>query len=128
MKKITQEWIAKAEEDYLVANRELKANPPALDAVCFHAQQCIEKYMKAILQENEVEFEKIHDLDVLLQQCGSFIPELEEYRDDLIRLTAYSVDIRYPGFRVSEEEAEECVGSMENIQQVIRSHFKTNPY
>ena len=49
MKKITQEWIAKAEEDYLVATRELKADPPALDAVCFHAQQCIEKYMKAYI-------------------------------------------------------------------------------
>ena len=60
MKKITQEWIAKAEEDYLVATRELGAKPPALDAVCFHAQQCIEKYMKAILQENDIAFEKIH--------------------------------------------------------------------
>ena len=124
MKKITQEWIAKAEEDYLVATRELEANPPALDAVCFHAQQCIEKYMKAILQEKEIEFEKIHDLDVLLQQCGSFIPELRDYRDDLIRLSAYAVDIRYPGFRVSEEEAKECVDSMEKIQQIIKSDFK----
>ena len=124
MKKITQEWIAKAEEDYLVATRELKADPPALDAVCFHAQQCIEKYMKAILQEKEIEFEKIHDLDVLLQQCGSFIPELRDYRDDLIRLSAYAVDIRYPGFRVSEEEAKECVDSMEKIQQIIKSDFK----
>lgn len=124
MTKITQEWISKAEEDYLVATRELKANPPALDAVCFHAQQCVEKYMKAILQENEIEFEKIHDLDVLLQRCGGFIPELEGYRDDLIRLSAYAVDIRYPGFKVSEEEAKECVESMEKIQQVIRKHFK----
>lgn len=48
--------------------------------LCFHSQQCIEKYMKAILQENEVEFEKIHDLDVLLQQSKDFIPELESYR------------------------------------------------
>ena len=100
MKKLTREWISKAEEDYLVATRELKAKPPALDAVCFHAQQCVEKYMKAILQENEIDFEKIHDLDVLLQRCQQFIPELEEYRDDLIKLSAYAVDIRYPGFRV----------------------------
>jgi HEPN domain-containing protein len=124
VKKITQEWISKAEEDCLVATRELQAKPPALDAVCFHAQQCVEKYMKAILQENEIEFEKIHDLDVLLQRCQKFIPELEEYRDDLIKLSAYAVDIRYPGFRVSDEEAKECVDSMEKIQQVIRTRFK----
>jgi HEPN domain-containing protein len=124
VKKITQEWIAKAEEDYLVATRELAAKPPALDAVCFHAQQCIEKYMKAILQEKDIAFEKIHDLDVLLQMVRSFIPALEEYRDDLIKLSAYAVDIRYPGFRLSAEEAGECVESMEKIQQVIRNHFK----
>jgi HEPN domain-containing protein len=123
VKKITQEWIAKAEEDYLVATRELEATPPALDAVCFHAQQCIEKYMKAILQENDIAFEKIHDLDILLQMVRSFIPALEDCRDDLIKLSAYAVDVRYPGFKISEEEARECVDSMEKIQQVIRDHF-----
>jgi len=124
VKKITQEWIAKAEEDYLVATRELEAKPPALDAVCFHAQQCIEKYMKAILQENDIAFEKIHDLDVLLQKCGGFIPALEGYRDDLIKLSAYAVDVRYPGFKVSDEEAKECVESMEKIRRVVKNHFK----
>jgi len=89
MKEITGEWIAKAEKDYLVAMRELKANPPAGEAVCFHAQQCIEKYMKAILQENEIEFEKTHDLDVLHGQCENFIPELENLRDGLVKLSTY---------------------------------------
>jgi HEPN domain-containing protein len=124
VKKITLEWIAKAEEDYLVATRELKAKPPALDAVCYHAQQCIEKYMKAILQENEIDFEKIHDLDILLQKCGGFTPELEASRDDLIKLSAYAVDVRYPGFEVSEVEAKECITSMEKIRLVIKSHLK----
>jgi len=38
MKKITEEWILKAEKDYLVAVRELKAEPPVTEAVCFHAR------------------------------------------------------------------------------------------
>jgi HEPN domain-containing protein len=124
VKKITEEWISKAEEDYLVAIRELRADPPALNAVCFHAQQCIEKYIKAILQENDIEFEKIHDLDILLQKSRSFISALGDYRDDLIKLSAYAVDVRYPGFEVSVAEAQECVASMEKIRQVMRSHFK----
>lgn len=123
MKKITEEWIKKAEEDCLVANRELRAEPPASEAVCFHAQQCIEKYMKAILQENEVEFEKIHDLDVLLGQCIDFLPGLEDFRDELIKLSTYAVDVRYPGFDVSKEEAAECVKIMEKISKVIRNYF-----
>jgi len=123
MKKITEEWIAKAEKDYLVAIRELKADPPVTEAVCFHAQQCIEKYLKAILQENEVEFEKVHDLDILLNQCVGFTPELERFRDELVKLSTYAVDVRYPGFDVSKEEADECVEIMEKLRKVIRDYF-----
>jgi HEPN domain-containing protein len=48
------EWISKAEGDFLTAGRELRARKsPNYDAVCFHAQQCAEKYLKAVLQENE---------------------------------------------------------------------------
>ncbi len=124
MKKITEEWIVKAEKDYLVATRELKAEPLAEEAVCFHAQQCIEKYMKAILQENEVEFEKIHDLNVLLGQCVDFLPELENFRDEIVKLSTYAVDVRYPGSDVSEEEVGECAEIMEKTRKVIRSYFK----
>lgn len=124
MKKITEEWIAKAEKDYLVAIRELNAEPLVAEAVCFHAQQCIEKYMKAILQENEIEFEKIHDLEVLRRQCVAFLRELENLGEELIKLSIYAVDIRYPGFDVSEEEAKECVEIMEKTRKVLRSYFK----
>lgn len=40
MRDITKEWIDKAEQDFLVAEREHKEKPPAYDAVCFHCQQC----------------------------------------------------------------------------------------
>lgn len=126
MKKITEEWITKAEKDYLVAKREFEADPPVLEAVCFHSQQCIEKYMKAILQENDVEFEKVHDLDVLLEQCKCFIPELEDFKKRLTDLSIYAVDIRYPGIDLSKEEASECVAIMGKLRHVIRSYFGLN--
>ena len=63
MKPATSEWVAKAEGDYLTAGRELRARKsPNYDAVCFHAQQCAEKYLKAVLQENERNIPKIHNL------------------------------------------------------------------
>jgi HEPN domain-containing protein len=50
MKPLTEEWIAKAEGDFTTAQRELRARKsPNFDAACFHTQQCIEKYLKAIL-------------------------------------------------------------------------------
>jgi HEPN domain-containing protein len=52
MNPITNEWIDKAEGDFATAQRELQVvNDANYDAVCFHAQQCIEKYLKARLQE-----------------------------------------------------------------------------
>jgi HEPN domain-containing protein len=45
-----KEWIAKAEGDFTVACREMRARKsPNYDAACFHCQQCIEKLMKALL-------------------------------------------------------------------------------
>lgn len=43
MHALTSEWIAKAEADWRVANRELRVQRGAsYDAVCFHCQQCAE--------------------------------------------------------------------------------------
>lgn len=127
MKDISKEWIEKAEEDLLVAIREFKLYPPAPNVVCFHAQQCIEKYMKAILQENDIEFEKTHDLDMLLASCKRFLPELESYRDDLIKLSVYAVDVRYPGFNITEEDAKECIEILNKIVVLLKQYFKSFP-
>lgn len=67
MNPITSEWVQKAEGDFATAKRELQVSiEPNYDAVCFHAQQCVEKYLKAKLQEANVQFGKIHDLPTLL--------------------------------------------------------------
>jgi hypothetical protein len=63
-----REWVEKAEGDYVTALRERRARKnPNHDAVCFHAQQCVEKYLKGVLQAEDVAFTKTHDLVVLLQ-------------------------------------------------------------
>ncbi len=124
MKKLTMEWIKKAEGDYLVAKREFKATHPVYEAVCFHAQQCIEKYMKAILQENNIEFEKTHDLGSLLEQCRNFVPELDKFEVDLLEITSFAVEVRYPGMKVTKDEAEKAILIMNKIRKISRPYFK----
>jgi len=71
MNPLTEEWIAKAEGDFVTAQRELRAEEsPNYDAACFHAQQCVEKYLKARLVEAALAFPKSHDLDLLLDVEG----------------------------------------------------------
>lgn len=123
MKKLTKEWIEKAEGDYKVSMNEQSAEEAVYDAVCFHAHQCIEKYMKAILVEKGKSFEKIHDLELLLKQCKQFIPELEKERDVLIWLTQFSVRVRYPGFGASGIDAKRAVRIMKRIRNMLRKNF-----
>jgi HEPN domain-containing protein len=40
---------------------------PNYDSACFHSQQCVEKYIKARLQEAGVAFPYTHDLEILLK-------------------------------------------------------------
>jgi HEPN domain-containing protein len=124
MKEITKEWIKKAEEDYMVAVRESKLLPFPTYTVCFHSQQCVEKYMKAILQENGVSFGKIHDLEILLKDCKKFLPELEDFREELIWLTTFAVEIRYPGFNATKKEAKKALDIMKKIRKVLKRYFE----
>lgn len=54
MKQRTKEWIAKAEGDWTIAQRERLADDPVWDGISFLVQQCAEKYLKAFLEEHGV--------------------------------------------------------------------------
>ncbi len=98
MKPLAHEWVAKAEGDFTIVERECRARKnPSYDGVCFHAQQCTEKYLKARLCEGCIRFEKVHDLSSLLEQALAVEPLWESYRADLAYLSDFAVHFRYPG-------------------------------
>ena len=106
MKPIAAEWVAKAEADFATMERECRARKnPNYDGICFHAQQCAEKYLKARLCEADVSFGKIHDLVVLLEQVLVAEPEWETFREDLAYLSDFAVTFRYPGESADRESA-----------------------
>jgi HEPN domain-containing protein len=51
MKLHTGPWVRKAEDDFAGASKMAAITPPLKDLVCFHCQQAVEKYLKALLQE-----------------------------------------------------------------------------
>jgi HEPN domain-containing protein len=121
MKPITGEWVAKAEGDFATAQRELNATEqPNYDAVCFHAQQCAEKYLKAFLQEANVSFPRTHDLADLLSLTLSNEPTWASMAADLNILSAFAVEYRYPGDSADLDEAKEALQICEKVRNVIR--------
>jgi len=106
MKPMTREWVAKAEGDFAMVERESRARKnPSYDGICFHAQQCAEKYLKARLCEAGVAFAKVHDLVALLELALPVEPLWEAYRADLAALTDYAVSFRYPGQSADRQAA-----------------------
>lgn len=118
----TQEWVDFAEDDWQVCKRELRVREkPSYRAVCFHAQQCIEKYLKAHLTEASVYFPKTHHLSDLLELALPIAPEWDTWRDALDTLSQYAVTIRYPGYRVSQENAAEASELCDTLRGVLRT-------
>ncbi|MBT0664119.1 HEPN domain-containing protein [Geobacter pelophilus] len=120
MQPLTIEWIQKAEGDLATAHRELRARTaPNYDAACFHAQQCAEKYLKALLQETEKPFGKTHNLSLLLDLLKERYPTLELIRPTLAILNAYSVEYRYPGESADKEVARKAVKLAEEAKLAV---------
>jgi HEPN domain-containing protein len=106
MNEVVREWIEKSEGDYLTATREAQADPPNYDAVCFHAQQCVEKLLKAsLIVKGEVP-PKTHDLTVLSALLSSRSPDWRWPVEELRLLSRSAVMFRYPGESAGREEAE----------------------
>lgn len=122
MNKELAEWISKAEGDYLVAKREMRARKyQNFDAICFHCQQAVEKYMKAYLLKNGVDFPKTHNLIELLELCLPLDGSFEIQRDLLLELNQYGVRYRYPGLTAEKEDAKLAVRHMETARAFLRA-------
>jgi len=89
-------WIKKADGDLKVARRELQTEDPVLDAVCFHLQQAVEKYLKAFLTIFLKKIERTHNLEFLIEQCIQIDKDFIEYEEKFDQIAECGVEIRYP--------------------------------
>jgi HEPN domain-containing protein len=121
MKRATAEWIERAEGDWKVAQREMQAADPVWNVVCFLAQQCAEKYLKAFLEEQGIPFEKTHDLMVLLDLTGGQLPDLEAMRPQLAYLSPFAITARYPGVQTNQQTAEVTSQIAGQMRTVVRA-------
>jgi HEPN domain-containing protein len=122
MNPLTTEWITKAEGDLASALRDWRARKaPNYDGACFHAQQCAEKYLKALLQDNGIAFGKTHDLLILYKPLLPIDPSWATMHDDLDKLTAYAVDFRYPGAYATKQNARDAIAICRVVRQRVRA-------
>ena len=101
-------WLRHAASDLELA----RAKPAGvlLEMLCFHAQQAVEKSIKAVLLAQGIEFFKTHNLRILLERLAERM-EIPQSVWNAASLTEYAVSARYPGEweAVTEEEYREAV-------------------
>ncbi len=115
------EWIVKAEADWATARREFRVRRQTnFDAVCFHSQQCVEKYLKARLIVAGIGFPKSHDLVALLALVQKTEPLWQPWKEPLAKLTYYAVTVRYPGESAGRADAAEAL----KIANLLRSEIR----
>ncbi len=115
-------WIKKAESDLITAEHTLtlKENCP-FDMACFHAQQCAEKYLKALLVSRSVDFPKTHDLRLLMQRILADI-NLRLRIEEVVSLNRYTIEARYPGDwePFNRKEAEKAVAIARKVRRAVK--------
>ena len=124
MNPLTLEWIEKAEGDYRAAKWLQQAPDPVHDSICFHVQQCIEKYLKAWLQEANIPVQRTHNLEELLALIIPTLPVWSDWQPDFKRITGYAVDPRYPGDSRTAEDTEHAMRICDEVRQAVRTQLK----
>ncbi len=104
-------WLQRRGSGWSVPRADLNACTALIGAALeaealFHAQQCAEKAMKAVLTWRQVAFKKTHDLDELKRVCLPLAGDAAAYLSGIEKLSQYAWRFRYPGAPYSPERAE----------------------
>ncbi len=122
---LVRQWIEKAEHDLKTAQHTLTLGDDCpFDMVCFHAQQCAEKYLKALLTLHQIDFARTHDLTELAAMVPPEI-KLTVESATFQELNPYAVEARYPGLAEmpGRAEAEVAVALASQVRQRVREQL-----
>ncbi|MCX8010111.1 MAG: HEPN domain-containing protein [Ignavibacteria bacterium] len=121
-----KDWVRKAEGDYRTAVRESKVKrQPNYDGVCYHSQQCVEKYLKAFRVFSGLPFKRTHALIPLLEDCIELDKSFELIRTKCDDITGID-QFRYPGDFAVKEDAELALNSARVIRKFVRNKLGLN--
>lgn len=110
-------WLDKAQQD-LVAGERMLAEPPMPAPACFHAQQAVEKALKAVAAHaGAQDIPRVHSLLELAALIESLGVNLAFSPEELASLDPFAVQVRYPD--LPEPEAEVATRAMELARAIV---------
>ena len=127
MKRLTAQWLRKAESDYVVARKLARGRDPHHDEVCFHGQQCAEKYLKALLEESGQPVPRTHIIEDLVTLLLPHHASLRSLRTGARFLTRFAVATPYPGKNATKRQATAALRWAAEIRTAARMRLKIQP-
>lgn len=123
-------WLGRADNDLRAAELILAGSLPSYETVSFHAQQAVEKALKALLIRHQIEFERTHNLAELLRLAEPIARDVATALADCPLLTPYAVEARYPGGPPVEQpdasqHLELARDACRVIREALRSYLET---
>ncbi|MFH1540668.1 MAG: HEPN domain-containing protein [Elusimicrobiota bacterium] len=124
---VVKGWFKKAENDIINADNTIEMETPPCDTICFHSQQCAEKYLKGFLTFYEIEFPKTHSLEDIILLCKRVEPLIESEIGEVEILSNYGVEVRCPDeiyCDISKEDAIEAINLAKKVKLVVLRYLK----
>ena len=91
-------YISKAGRDLATAKHMAEKGSDFADVICFHAEQCAEKSLKALLLASGRLPPRTHDLVLIHRTIVEIAPHMADLEPHCLQLTDYAVAPRYPGW------------------------------
>lgn len=99
------DWIKRAQGDLILAQQPLPEGA-FFEDLCFHAQQAVEKALKAVYRHHNLPFQYTHDLAFLVTGLIDNQIDVPEMVQNAAILTTFAWQARYPGVNEPVEESE----------------------
>lgn len=116
-------WLKKAEHDLRSAKQLIHNEAPILDTAIYHTQQCAEKALKAYLAYKQQPSQKMHDVELLVEQCFALDSSFEALYAPAETLNPYDTAYRYPDDDMEPEKMDvlDAIRKAETIFEFVKN-------
>ena len=117
--------LKKAKADIAISFHALDADDSDIDnsTILFHFQQAVEKLLKALLSFNQVHFEKIHDISLLVEQCKKNRISVPNDIGLFTELNLYAVIGRYDIVEETGNDPLRYKEQLSNLEKFVETAF-----
>lgn len=111
--------LARAHDDFFVVSRLAGEVDAPSWVLGFHAEQAVEKALKAVLSSAGIEYPRTHNLAMLVQLLRQAQQSLPPNADELGQLVPYGVVLRYEELPDDEPPTCEPIWFVEVVEQTL---------